>query len=203
MGALIGTDRELAIGLIRDHHYTHSVSSGKSYYFRFGDAVIAWSIPANKNIGRYLLGRAGVVWELSRLWAPDGHDDNLLTQAIAYSIRQLRIAEPACVAGVSYADPNVGHEGFIYRAASWVYCGQCEESRCYRGPTGEVVARRKFHSGSRGLRKAEIEALGFVQLKLPGKHRYAKGLRKWSRKAISKKFGAVPLLKTTTKEREK
>ena len=65
---LTGADRERAADLIRRHHYTHSVPSGKSYYVGFGDAIVVWAIPANPYIGKSLLGRTGRVWELSRLW---------------------------------------------------------------------------------------------------------------------------------------
>jgi hypothetical protein len=171
---LIGREREDAIRTIRECHYTRSVPSGKSHYIRFGTAIIVWSIPANKNIARFLL-KTGTVWELSRLWAPDGHPKNLLTQAIAGAVKMIRNLEnPDCL--VSYADPNAGHHGGVYKAASWIPHGQSEEVRAYRGVNGEIVARRAFHSGRRALRKSEIESLGFKELKLPGKQRFVRPL---------------------------
>ena len=183
---LTGKDRDDAKSVICANHYAHSVSSGKSYYFSVGEALVCYSIPANRNIAGFLLGRSDwPVWELSRLWAPDGHERNLLTQAISLSAHALREREPV-TALVSYADPNVGHEGVVYRAASWVYLGQCEESRYYR-LGDQVVSRRKFHSGSCGLKKAEILALGYEQLKLPGKHRFARGLTKPAKRLIEER----------------
>jgi len=83
-----GDDRQLAIDRIVEHHYTHSVPSGKSHYIRFGYiCYVVWSIPANKNIAKFILGWPGNVWELSRLWAPDGHEKNLLTMAISAAVR--------------------------------------------------------------------------------------------------------------------
>lgn len=172
---------------IKRHHYTHSVPSGKRLAYTFEDAIVLFAIPANKNISSWLLGRPNVVWELARLWAPDGHRANLLTEALAAAVRRFRVEHPTVEALVSYADPNAGHLGGVYRAASWVYLGQCEESRNYRGPGGEIVSRRAFHSGSRSLRKAEIEALGYAELKLPGKHRFARGLTRKARRAIEKR----------------
>lgn len=170
-------------GVIVANHYTHSVPSGKSWYYAFGDAIVVYAIPPNKNISRWLLGRDNAVLELARLWAPDGHEPNLLTQAIADSARRLRI-DTGVEALISYADPNVSHLGGVYRAASWAYLGQCEEGRYYRDAAGQVVSRRKFHSGSRSLKKAEIEALGYREFKLPGKHRFARGLTRNARKMI-------------------
>jgi hypothetical protein len=181
---LQGNERAEAIKMIKNNHYTHSVPSGKSYYMKFRDAIIVWSLPANKNIAKFILGWNGSVWELTRLWAPDGHDRNLLTQAISQATR--RLIEIECPdAVVSYADPNAGHLGGVYRAASWIAHGQSEENRVYRGPDGRTIARRAFHSGSKFLRKHEIERLGYVQLNLPGKYRFVRFLSKRARRRLA------------------
>lgn len=180
---LLAADRKAAEQIIRQHHYSHSVPSGKSYYVQCGEAIVVWSIPANKNLAKFVLGCAGNVWELSRLWAPDGHAKNLLTQAISASVGVIkRLEKPDAL--VSYADPNVGHHGGIYRAASWVYHGQSEEARYYRDAIGNTVSRRAFHSGRKGLKKAEILALGYVEHKLPGKHRYVKPITNRAKKSF-------------------
>ena len=181
---LSGQNRLLAFETIRANHYSKSVPSGKTLAYAFEDALVLFSIPANRNISQYLLGRKNAVWELSRLWAPDGHHRNLLTMALSASISQFKLACPECHALVSYADPNVGHEGHVYRAASWSYKGQSKEGRYYRNADGTTISRRAFHSGSKGMTKAEIEAKGYVQLTLPGKHRFAKGLTRFGRKVI-------------------
>lgn len=176
--------RDEMVRVLRENHYTGSVPSGKSHYLFFGGAIIVFSIPANKNIAAFL--RCKSVWELSRLWAPTGHEENLLTRAISWATREFKLIEPGVDALVSYADPNAGHLGGVYRAASWLYLGQCEEARAYRRRLdGAIAARRAFHSGKRGLKKAEIEALGYEQLMLPGKFRFARGLTKKTRKTIA------------------
>jgi len=183
----IGDERKTAVELIKANHYTRSVPSGKSHYVLFQDAVIVFSIPANKNISTWLLNKPNAVWELARLWAPDGHAPNLLTQSISAAASVLEQIEPDVEALVSYADPNVGHSGGVYRAASWVFLGQCEENRAYRDSSGNIFSRRAFHSGKKSLTKAEILAKGFIQLKLPGKIRFAKGLTRTARKQIEAK----------------
>jgi hypothetical protein len=78
---LVYDAKRSALRAIRRHHYTRSVPSGKTFVFAYEDAVVCFSIPANKNARSFLLGSLrGDVWELSRLWAPDGHRDNLLTR---------------------------------------------------------------------------------------------------------------------------
>lgn len=180
---LVGKDREAAANRIREAHYTHSVPAGKSHYICFGDALVVWSIPANKNLAKFILGFPGNVWELSRLWAPDGHAPNLLTQAIGAAVRTIRKLErPDAL--VSYADPNAGHTGGVYRAASWIYHGRSEEVRAYCSIDGKTMARRAFHSGKQGMTKAQIEALGFTELRLPGKERFVRPLSRAAHKAM-------------------
>jgi hypothetical protein len=183
--------------LICAHHYTHSIPSGENIFTQFEDAVIVFSRPANKNVSRWLLGADNYVWELSRMWAPDGHRRTLLTEAIAacveeFAIAVKRLSAGTCTALVSYADPNAGHTGTVYRAASWSYLGQSEESRYYTGPNGEIVSRRSFHSSDRHLTKKQILERGFMELSRPGKHRFARGLVRWSRDRITK-HAARPL----------
>lgn len=180
---LIGLDRSRAMETICQNHYTRSVPSGKSHYIQFEDAIIVWSIPANKNIARFLLGRNGNVWELSRLWAPDGHEPNLLTRAISAAVKLIcQLEQPDAL--VSYADPNAGHKGGVYRAASWLYHGRSEEVRSYRNGEGETIARRAFHSGKHGMTKAEIESLGYTELKLPGKERFVRPISKSAKSVL-------------------
>ncbi len=188
---VVGEDRRDAERLVCSNHYAHSVPSGKTKVYVGRGAIVMFSIPANRFAGISLLGRESKVWELTRLWEPDGHDPNLLTWAISRAVRLFRHDEPSVEALVSYADPNVGHEGFVYRAASWTYCGRSEESRYYR-KDGQVVARRKFHSGDKHLNKPEILALGYEELRLPGKHRFAVGLTRQTRREIAKRFKRIP-----------
>lgn len=176
--------------LIIAHHYTHSIPSGENIFTQFEDAIVTFSRPANKNISAWLLGKDNLVWELSRMWAPDGHRRNLLTQAIKKCSEEFvgaarRLSSGECHALISYADPNVGHTGTVYRAASWKYLGQSEEGRYYL-KDGQVVARRKFHSNEKHLTKGEILALGYDEVKRPGKHRFAHGLAKWSQRKIER-----------------
>jgi len=175
-----------AVATICEHHYTRSFPSGKNYIVGFECALVVWSIPSNKNIARFLLGWDANVWELSRLWAPDGHEQNLLTRAICAAVKVLQCLErPDAL--VSYADPNAGHKGGVYRAASWIYHGKSEETRTYRDAQGRTFARRAFHSGRRQKSKAEIEADGFTQLNLPGKERFVRPLSRAAKRALAGK----------------
>lgn len=169
--------------IICEHHYTRSWPSGKSWIFRYEDAIVVMSIPANYNVARWLGCAKNRVWELTRLWAPDGHRPNLLTEAISRAVQAFRALNVAD-ALISYADPNASHSGGVYKAASWTQLGQSEEGRAYRDASGQIISRRKFHSGSVSMKKAEILARGFVELKLPGKLRFARGLNRIGKRAV-------------------
>ena len=196
---LLGDDRDRAAETICRHHYLHSVPSGKTHYVGFGDALIVWAIPANKNLAEFLLGRQGNVWALARLWAPDGHEKNLLTQAISAATRILcRIESPDML--VSYADPNVGHEGGVYRAASWVYSGRSIGSRTFVDKNGAFFSRRSFHHKT----KPELEDLGYTEMKLLSKIRFIKPITKERKQMAAPDNGFVdsgsspPTLTTST-----
>lgn len=176
---------------IRQNHYTGSTPSGKSYYLLHDSgAILVWSIPANKNLTTFVLGTdGGNLWELSRLWAPDGHAPNLLTQVISAGVKWLKKLEPDVDVAISFADPNVGHLGGVYRAASWLAFGQSEEARVYVPINGGPnVSRRAFHSGNTFLTKIQIESRGFEEKKFPGKIRFVRPLSRRGKKAVKKRL---------------
>ena len=180
LSVLVGDTRQFASEIIKQHHYTHSVPSGKSHYMKFKDAIVVWSLPANNNIAKFVLGWKGNDPGADGTLGTRRPRSKSLTQAISHATKRLvELESPDAV--ISYADPNAGHSGGVYRAASWISHGQSTENRAYRGPNGEIVARRAFHSGRKFLLKRDIEALGYVQLDLPGKHRFVRFLSKRAR----------------------
>jgi hypothetical protein len=165
--------------VIRSRHYLHKWPSGKTYAFKFESAIAVVSIPSNRNAARWLGCR---VYELTRLWAPDGHRKNLLTQTMAYAVRQVRALDIAD-ALLSFADPGAGHRGTIYRAASWVCLGRSQESRGYLSPDGRVITRRGLWSTS----KREHVVPDYPVVKLAGKLRFAFGITAAGKLAVRTK----------------
>ena len=183
--------RRDAEAVIRDGHYLHSFPSGWAYCYHHQGAVVVFSIPANKNLGPYLFAGAVEVRELARLWAPNGHRPNLLTEAMSAACRALR-ADVGCEAVVSFADPNQGHHGGVYQAASWIYTGQSEETRVYVTPEGLTLSRRSFHSGSKSTPPR------VKPIRLAGKHRYVRCLTRTSRRRL--RVPSVPYPKSADME---
>lgn len=76
----------------RTKHYARSVPSGKAHYFACNGVFFAFAIPPNRNISRYLIGEDNAVWELSRMWASDGHKPNALTMGLSVAVAGVRFA---------------------------------------------------------------------------------------------------------------
>lgn len=69
--------------------------------------------------------------------------------------------------------------------------GKSEEVRTYRDSEGKTFARRAFHSGKNGKTKAQIEALGYLEMKLPGKERFVRPISKRARKGLGARDSCI------------
>lgn len=76
--------------------------------------------------------------ELTRLWVDDAVPKNGESFLIGRSLRWLK-RQNDVVGVVSYADPNVGHSGVIYRAANFIEDGMTSRSYHYVDTNGDRV----------------------------------------------------------------
>ncbi len=131
--------------LIEQNHYRHSWPSGSAYAYAYDSAIVVFSLPRNPFLAKSFGLRNGRVWQLARLWAPDGHRSNLLTEAIGFAVRAFHRLELADLV-ISYADPTAGHDGQIYRAASWAVLSKSKETRGNRHKpgNGETGGKLRF-----------------------------------------------------------
>jgi hypothetical protein len=79
----------------------------------------------------------------------------------------------------------VGHEGHVYRAASWTYLGRCGETRAYQDSHGRKLPRRGVLGGRKRASRAELALAGISEHRVAGKHRFARGLTRKARKLIT------------------
>lgn len=170
------------------NHYLHRFPTGWTMTYEVDGVLVTFSIPANRNLETFLFKERLNMRELARLWAPDGHGPNALTQAEAVSAacKQLRKDVPGCQAVCSFADPNVGHHGGVYQACSWDYTGRSSETRAYMLPDGTPVSRRSFHSGSTS-RKPDLP-----EVRLLGKERYVRCFTKHARRILKQEILPYP-----------
>ncbi len=113
----------------------------------------------------------GKTWELARLWISDEVPRNAETWLISKSVKHVRCRYPDVKYLVSYADPNAGHRGTIYKAANWRYDGMTDGER--KTPRCDYVDL----SGKKYSRQAHIPA-GVEVFRVPrvSKMRFVYGL---------------------------
>lgn len=67
-----------------------------------------------------------------------------VSRIVAIAIRMFRKIHPALRLVVSFADPNKGHNGAIYQAGGWLYCGQSAAKPYYITPSGKQKHNRNI-----------------------------------------------------------
>lgn len=77
--------------------------------------------------------------ELNRLVVNDNLDSNSLSFFVSKSL--IMLPNPCCI--VSYADPNVGHHGYIYQATNWIYTGESTPKHKYHFENGQTFDIRR------------------------------------------------------------
>lgn len=110
-------------------HYLHREPGITAAYGLFDDGilrgVVTYGIPASRNLQQSACpANPDAVVELNRLWVDDVMPRNTESWFVA---RSLRLLPPRIV--VSYADPQHGHYGYIYRALNFRYAGWTDMDR--------------------------------------------------------------------------
>ena len=198
---------ELPVGLARPFierwHYSHRVPTGQNRFFAthlkadatteastmdmFGEvlyAVADYGIGVNPYQSAFIsevsgrpLEPAGLV-ELKRLCRVEPRRDDLpLTRFIAGCHRILRRDGVRCV--VAFSDPDEGHDGGIYKAASFDHLGVTNPEMHLVDAAGQVRHRRFAyrHARRNGIHVSKSrEILGLERVKTAPKDRWVKWL---------------------------
>jgi len=105
-----------------DNHYSKSCRSQlQKHVFTLEDGpylrgVAIYGLPISKNCDADML-------ELRRFCLAPGAEKNTASQFLAATLRYLQKSERGYDRIISFADPNRGHQGTIYKAANFVYDG--------------------------------------------------------------------------------
>lgn len=131
---------------IETHHYSHNINGLKSSYcFKVEDS--------GKLVGAVLFGELSTtswkkygtsekdVVELRRLVLLDELPRNSESYVVGYCLRYLRKHSSYKVV-VSYADPEYGHSGVIYKASNFKYLGQTAKDKVYV----DIESGKSYHS---------------------------------------------------------
>ena len=171
-----GVDMATALALVIENHYakgaanTATVLHGlypRGWHWHNQCVGVAWWIPPTKSAGQ---AWAGDKWEgvlsLSRLVIAPDVPKNACSFLLSKSVKMIDAKRWHTL--VTYADDWRGHEGTIYRAAGWEYCGKTKPERTYT-INGVMTARK---AGPKTRRHDEMLALGAQLEGSHAKHRF-------------------------------
>jgi hypothetical protein len=139
---------EAAKYAVMNWHYSKSMPAGKLIKFgvwendKFIGCVI-YGRGATPNLGKPYGLQQTEICELVRI-ALDKHETPV-TKIVAETLRKLRTSNPGLRLVVSFADPNQGHTGQIYKAGNWIYTGKSEASKFYK-VHGKIMHPRTAYS---------------------------------------------------------
>lgn len=113
-----------------------------------------------------------------------------VTRILAVALRLLRRQSPGLELVISYADPEQGHAGTIYRAGNWTEWGMSAPDRVYRFADGRIVHRRavgldgvKLHFGRPVRTRSPAQATAVIRV--APKHRFLYPLGPQGRRVIA------------------
>lgn len=158
--------RDAALHATRWWHYSRSMPLGRVICYgawwqgEFRGAVV-YARGNNRHLGKpYGLSDSRHVVELCRI-ALDDHPEFPVTQVVARTLSQLQHTNSGLRLALSFADPEHGHDGAIYRAGNWIYLGRTEPVRYFlhRGRwvhQRDVTGAPQFHSRASGIHHPNV-----------------------------------------------
>ena len=155
-------DKELLKPWILEKHYAKRLPS---VIFPFGlydlkekdfCGICTYGMPAPKmNYGKSFFNDLKInTYELTRLVINEGLPKNILSFFVSQTFKFLK--KPVCI--VSFADPNKGHNGYIYQATNWLYTGLSQKG----GKSKHwILNGRDFHGKNVTVKKMKKLFLNF------------------------------------------
>tara|TARA_Y100000034_G_C6852795_1_gene387083 strand:- start:198 stop:872 length:675 start_codon:yes stop_codon:yes gene_type:complete len=160
--------------IIVKYHYSHAFPAAElclGFYVKGKlNAVIVYGTSATSKMATSLPGK---YLELVRLFSFDWAGKNMESYCISQSIKYIKKNHLDIKVLVSFADPEQGHNGAIYQATNWLYCGISQPDEWYI-VDGEKIHPRSMVAkyGTRGKKKLKKLGIKYKRKKLHGKHRY-------------------------------
>ena len=112
-----------------------------------------------------------------------------ISRMMRFAFKHLKQHAPSMRLIVSFADPAQGHHGGIYQAGGWIYAGQTNPTKMFRGPDGKLWHNRMVSVSGQSrvygkvrcvLRPSQCEIVN-----MPGKHRYLMPLDREMRQRVA------------------
>lgn len=142
-------------------HYARSGRSSKLKFGAFLDreliAVVKFSSTTRDGTPRTLGLSSSQVLELDRLCIhPNYHKKNFASWLISRSSNFV-FQNPEVRALVSFADPQSGHSGSVYKASNWDYFGKTSPSYEYISTDGSILHKKTAYERARSAHMKESE----------------------------------------------
>ena len=170
-------------------HYSKTVPAGKLVKFGvWENEEFIGSVIYGRGTNRHIGSEYGLdqyeVCELVRV-ALTAHKTPV-SQIVAESLKQLKTLNAGLRLVVSYADPEQGHEGTIYKAGNWIYVG-APPSMPYFIINGKKTHSRTAYVGGRNLQwyKDNVDS-NAITVTPPGKFKFIYPLDKQTRRKVAK-----------------
>ncbi len=144
------------------------------------------------------------IMELTRLVINEGLGKNVLSQFLGKALKT--IDKPYII--VSYADPNMGHNGYIYQATNWIYTGLSAVEHKHFIDGVEIHSRTlNARYGTRSPSKLREMGLDITIETQKAKHRYfmttgTKRDKKNQKREILERYNQSPYPKADNKRYE-
>jgi hypothetical protein len=155
-------------GIIATNHYSKSMpdSTVICYVGLYGNTlagVVALGVGTSplqyKNILPNI--KDGEYLELTRLWSPDICPKNTESRLVSLSLKSLPSRYKLIV---SYADPSQGHEGIIYQATNFYYCGMTVANKSGRLIDSEGKERHQKSLNIYKIRRPEFKHMSYKEI---------------------------------------
>lgn len=180
---------EAAKYAVEKWHYSRSMPTGKLVKFGvWENAEFVGAIIYGRGAAPNLLNQYGLTQmqgcELVRV-AMTKHTVPV-SRVLAITLRTMKRTQPGLRLVVSFADPDEGHVGGIYKASGWVYTGRMRPAKYFR-ILGKIVHPRSV--GAKGVSQTINEVRRLLdpsaeEVWKDGKHRYLMPLDDKMRAAI-------------------
>jgi len=108
---------------VREHHYSRACPPGMHWFSALYEGKVVGAMLFRRPSLPKTREAYGVDLELSRLVMLDEAGRNSESRFIGWALRWLR-RNTKCSAVISFADPEAGHSGIVYRASNWEYLGR-------------------------------------------------------------------------------
>ena len=154
------------VEFLEQHHYIgYGRRATVSYVVLLFDNVIAvakFTYPIRMEVTSSMKVEHGKCLELDRLCVhPSYHKKNFVSWILARVVKIMRLDFPEITTLVSFADPEAGHDGTVYKAANWTELGKTSRSFVYVDINGNKLHKKTVYNAAKSRKLKET---GYAEL---------------------------------------